>query len=367
MKTMKREQSLDLCFLELEGRQLSMGGGAIQPVAIGPRLKVMSIGFLLRSPRDAVVWRGPLKYKLIQQFLSDVDWGRLDALIIDSPPGTGDEPLSVAQLIGPPVAAIVVTTPQEVAVADVRRSITFCEQLKVEVLGVVENMSGFVCPHCGKTTDLFKTGGGEALAREMAVPFLGRIPLDPQVVASGDAGTPFVQRFAESPAAHAFEDIVRPILLNLHRDEPQPSGTEKADSQTGTQQNMKIAIPLVAGRLSEHFGHCEQFALIEADPGSKHILNQTRVVPPPHEPGLLPRWLQQQGVQVIIAGGMGRRALDLFVQNGIAVHAGTTGATPEDLAQAWLSGALGDATPTCGHGGGGDHQHGCHHDAGAGH
>ena len=367
MKTMKREQSLDLCFLELEGRQLSMGGGAIQPVAIGPRLKVMSIGFLLDSPRDAVVWRGPLKYKLIQQFLSDVDWGRLDALIIDSPPGTGDEPLSVAQLIGPPVAAIVVTTPQEVAVADVRRSITFCEQLKVEVLGVVENMSGFVCPHCGKTTDLFKTGGGEALAREMAVPFLGRIPLDPQVVASGDAGTPFVQRFAESATTHAFEDIVRPILSSLHQNDPEPSRVEKADSQTGTQQNMKIAIPLVAGRLSEHFGHCEQFALIEADPAAKQILNQTRVVPPPHEPGLLPRWLQQQGVQVIIAGGMGQRALDLFVQNGIAVHAGTTGATPEDLAQAWLSGALGDATPTCGHGGGGDHQHGCHHDAGAGH
>jgi predicted Fe-Mo cluster-binding NifX family protein len=176
-----------------------------------------------------------------------------------------------------------------------------------------------------------------------------------------------VQRFAQSPAAHAFEDIVRPILLNLHRDNPQPSRLEKADSNTETQQHMKIAIPLVAGRLSEHFGHCEQFALIEADPASKQVLNQTRVVPPPHEPGLLPRWLHQQGVQVIIAGGMGRRALDLFAQNGIAVHAGTTGATPEELAQAWLSGALGDATPTCGHGGGGGHQHGCHDDAGPAH
>jgi Mrp family chromosome partitioning ATPase len=208
--------------LGLEGRQLTVGAGAIQPVSIGPRLKVMSIGFLLGSPRDAVVWRGPLKYNVIRQFLSDVDWGGLDALIIDSPPGTGDEPLSVAQLIGPPLAAIVVTTPQEVAVADVRRSITFCEQLKVEVLGVVENMSGFVCPHCGKTTDLFKTGGGEALAREMAVPFLGRIPLDPQVVASGDAGAPFVQRFAESPAAQAFEDIARPILLRLDASKSPP-------------------------------------------------------------------------------------------------------------------------------------------------
>ena len=130
---------------------------------------------------------------------------------------------------------------------------------------------------------------------------------------------------------------------------------------------MKIAIPLVAGHLSGHFGHCEEFALIEADRDSKQILSQTRVVPPPHAPGVLPRWLHEQGAQVIIAGGMGRRALDLFAQNGIAVCAGDAGATPEALAQAFLTGALGNSTPTCGHGQGGGHpHHGCH-DAGAGH
>lgn len=127
---------------------------------------------------------------------------------------------------------------------------------------------------------------------------------------------------------------------------------------------MKIAIPLTAGRLAEHFGHCEQFALIEADPASKQILNQTLVTPPAHEPGVLPRWLHEQGVQVVIAGGMGRRALDLFAQNGITIHAGAAGRAPEDLAQAFLSGALGDATPTCGHdrghhGHGHGHGHGC--------
>ena len=192
--------------------------GGLQPVTIVPRLKVMSIGFLLQSPRDAVIWRGPLKYKVIEQFLRDVVWGNLDVLVIDSPPGTGDEPLSVAQLVGRPAGAIVVTTPQDVAVADVRRSITFCQQAHLEVLGVVENMSGFVCPHCGKTTDLFKSGGGQSLAREMGVPFLGKVPLDPQVVDSGDAGTPFVQCFAGSPTAKAFGEIVRPILSNLHRE-----------------------------------------------------------------------------------------------------------------------------------------------------
>jgi len=116
---------------------------------------------------------------------------------------------------------------------------------------------------------------------------------------------------------------------------------------------MKIAIPLTAGRLSQHFGHCEQFALFETDSGSKRVLGQTVVVPPPHEPGLLPRWLHEQGVQVVIAGGMGRRALDLFAQNGIAIHAGAAGASPEDLAQAFLSGRLAGGTPTCGH----DHEH----------
>jgi ATP-binding protein involved in chromosome partitioning len=213
--------------LEGENCRPSATPGGIQPLALSPNLKVMSIGFLLQSPRDAVIWRGPLKYKVIQQFLGDVAWGPLDVLVIDSPPGTGDEPLSVAQLVGPPAGAIVVTTPQDVAVADVRRSITFCEQVHLQVLGVVENMSGFVCPHCGKATDLFKTGGGAALAQEMGVPFLGRIPLDPQVVGSGDAGTPFVQRFAESPAARAFEDIVRQILLDLRRSRSEPLETHK--------------------------------------------------------------------------------------------------------------------------------------------
>jgi Mrp family chromosome partitioning ATPase len=224
--------------LGLEGENCSPAAesGAIQPVAVGPNLKVMSIGFLLRSPRDAVIWRGPLKYKMIQQFLGDVAWGALDVLVIDSPPGTGDEPLSVAQLVGWPASAVVVTTPQDVAVADVRRSITFCQQLHLQVLGVIENMSGFVCPHCKKTTDLFKTGGGEALAREMNVFFLGRVPLDPQVVISGDAGTPFVHRFSGSPTAHSFEEIVRPFFARLRPD----SGHSTSEQQTSTRTTEPI-------------------------------------------------------------------------------------------------------------------------------
>lgn len=133
---------------------------------------------------------------------------------------------------------------------------------------------------------------------------------------------------------------------------------------------MKVAIPLTAGRLSAHFGHCEQFALVEADPASKKIINQTMLTPPPHEPGLLPRWLQQQGVQAVIAGGMGRQALDLFAQNGIAIHAGAAGETPHNVAKAFLDGTLGGETPTCGHDydhGRHGHGHACHDKTGAAH
>jgi ATP-binding protein involved in chromosome partitioning len=202
----------------LESAQPAAGGGAIRPVLAGPNLSVMSMGFLPQSAKDAVVWRGPLKAGLIRQFLSEVAWGDLDVLVVDCPPGTGDEPLSVAQMLGAGTAAVVVTTPQAVAIADVRRSVTFCRKLQLQVLGIVENMSGFVCPHCSKSTDLFGAGGGEALAREMKVRFLGGIPLDPQIVESGDKGKPFANHFTESSSARAFDQVVRAILSGLEAD-----------------------------------------------------------------------------------------------------------------------------------------------------
>jgi MinD-like ATPase involved in chromosome partitioning or flagellar assembly len=148
---------------------------------------------------------------VIQQFLRDVEWGALDYLIVDAPPGTGDEPLTAAQLIGDPTGAVIVTTPQQVAVADVRRCITFCHQIGLPVLGVVENMSGLVCPHCNMLIDLFKTGGGKAMAEELDVRFLGAIPLDPGVVQSGDSGA-FLRSHANSATATAFQAIVAKIV-----------------------------------------------------------------------------------------------------------------------------------------------------------
>ncbi|MBM3335097.1 Mrp/NBP35 family ATP-binding protein [Candidatus Sumerlaeota bacterium] len=198
--------------LGLESQPVESTGTALLPVAYGENLKVMSIGLLLQSHQDAVIWRGPLKFAAIRQFLKDVEWGELDYLIVDSPPGTGDEPLSIAQLIPEADGAIVVTTPQEIAVADVRRCITFCRTINLRVLGVIENMSGMVCPHCGKTIEVFKSGGGKRLAREMGAPFLGSIPLDPQIVDCSDRGRPYIQKFAESEVGRAFSRAIAPIL-----------------------------------------------------------------------------------------------------------------------------------------------------------
>jgi len=204
--------------LDLEGRTLSANGGLLEPVAFGDNLKVISIGFLLRNADDAVIWRGPLKMGVIKQFLRDVDWAELDYLIVDSPPGTGDEPLSICQLIQDADGVVVVTTPQDVALSDVRKCISFCRQLHMPVLGVVENMSGFACPHCGKRTDLFKAGGGESMAAEMGVPFLGCIPIDPAVVESGDAGRPFVYHYAATPGAKAFARLSEALREKLEKE-----------------------------------------------------------------------------------------------------------------------------------------------------
>ena len=198
--------------LNLNGSAIRVKDNVIYPVAYDTNLKIMSVGLLINDPDQAVIWRGPMKHGIIKQFIRDVDWGDLDYLVIDSPPGTGDEPLSIAQLIPNADGALIVTTPQEVAIDDVRRSIKFCEKVDLNILGIIENMSGFVCPHCHEVTEVFASGGGEKLAKETGVPFLGRIPLDPNMVISGDQGTPFVSRFKDSKTAEAFQKIVEPLL-----------------------------------------------------------------------------------------------------------------------------------------------------------
>jgi len=182
----------------------------LDPMRFSDNLKVVSIESLTTSKDEAIIWRGPIKFSAIRQFIADVEWGELDFLLIDAPPGTGDEPLTVAQTI-PDAQAVIVTTPQEVSLADVRKSISFCRTVKMAIFGLVENMSGYVCPHCGEQVDLFGSGGGERTAKEAAIPFLGRVPFDPQVVTCGDSGKSFQESYPDSPVTQAYEAIARKI------------------------------------------------------------------------------------------------------------------------------------------------------------
>ncbi|MCP4714299.1 MAG: Mrp/NBP35 family ATP-binding protein, partial [Deltaproteobacteria bacterium] len=193
--------------LGVEGRKPEAVTDGILPIAVTDNLCVMSIAFFLQETSDAIVWRGPMKHGLLKQFYGDVNWGSLDFLIIDLPPGTGDEALSTAHLLKNVDGAINITTPQEVALLDCRKSITFCNQLNIPLISVVENMSGMACPHCNEEIELFKTGGGERLAAELKLPFLGRIPLDPEMVLCSDDGKPFVETHPDSRVTEAFAAI----------------------------------------------------------------------------------------------------------------------------------------------------------------
>jgi ATP-binding protein involved in chromosome partitioning len=182
----------------------------LNPIRYSENLKVVSIESMIAGKDDAIIWRGPLKYSAIRQFIGEVEWGDLDFLIIDSPPGTGDEPLTIAQTIRD-AKAIIVTTPQEVSLADVRKSISFCRTVKMDILGLVENMSGFTCPHCNQMVDLFGSGGGAKTAEAAGIPFLGRIPFDPNVVSCGDNGVSFQEKYADAQVTRAFTDLADKI------------------------------------------------------------------------------------------------------------------------------------------------------------
>jgi Mrp family chromosome partitioning ATPase len=186
----------------------------IPPLVYNENVKVVSLEYMMQDRDEAIIWRGPLKIQAIRQFVADMDWGELDYLVIDAPPGTGDEPLSIAQTV-PNVQAVVVTTPQAIALADVRKSINFCKTVEMPIVGVVENMSGFICPHCEESVDIFSSGGGEKTARDFDLPFLGRVPMDPRVVVGGDSGEPYLSSDEDSPAVKAFSAVVEAIERRL--------------------------------------------------------------------------------------------------------------------------------------------------------
>ncbi len=231
--------------------------GKLGAIKYSPNLRFLSIEPLLPSEDSAVIWRGPIKISAIKQFIGDIDWGELDYLVIDAPPGTGDEPLTIAKTI-PDAYALIVTTPQEVSLIDVKKSIRFCQKVKLRILGIVENMSGFICPHCGKPIDLFKRGGGQKLAEEMGVRFLGRIPVDPRIVDTGDAGRPLVGRYPESITAKAFEELIRNVV----------SATEEMRRDVLEEVFMRIAIPVsTPTKIEKDVDKAVLFALYDVEKG----------------------------------------------------------------------------------------------------
>lgn len=198
--------------LGIDGKRVGGDEKSIYPYAYSDNLRVISISFFLKESRDAVIWRGPLKMGAIKQFIKDVNWGRLDWLVIDAPPGTGDEPLTVIQLIDGLDGAIIVTTPQEVSLLDVRKCVTFCRKLEVRILGIVENMTSLICPHCSKEIHLFgRTGRIKRFAEEETIPYLGGVPFDPSVVEASDRGAPVAVEESETTAVKSFLEITERI------------------------------------------------------------------------------------------------------------------------------------------------------------
>ncbi|MGQ9730005.1 MAG: Mrp/NBP35 family ATP-binding protein [Candidatus Zipacnadales bacterium] len=195
----------------LVGQHVEGGATGILPARVGNNLYVMSMGLLLPDCNSPIIWRGPIRANVIRQFIADVEWPALDCLVVDLPPGTGDEPLTVAQALSQASGAVIVTTPQEASLADCRKAIRFVEAVHLPVLGVIENMSGLLCPHCGKMIEVFSTGGGERMATEMKVPFLGRIPLAPEIVSASEAGRPAFGNDMPETVNAALRKLVRTL------------------------------------------------------------------------------------------------------------------------------------------------------------
>ena len=201
--------------LGIEDQRPAVLADIIEPVHVTGNLAVMSMAFLLPDISTPVIWRGPMKMGAIQQFLSEVNWGALDYLVVDLPPGTGDEALTIAQLAPNVKGAVIVTNPQDVAVMDAVKAAKFIEKLELPVIGIIENMSGMICPHCKETIDLFSTGGGKKAAKDLGVPFLGAIPLDPEMVKAGDEGRPYILRHIDSPTGKAVNAVMENLVQQI--------------------------------------------------------------------------------------------------------------------------------------------------------
>lgn len=292
----------------------------LMPPEIFHNLKVISIEAVMRDREIAVIWRGPLKHQLIRQFLTEVQWGFLDYLIIDAPPGTGDEPMSVAQTI-PEAKAVIITTPQEISLADVRKSINFCQKINLDILGLVENMSGYHCPHCGKDLPLFRQGGGEKTAQAFNIPFLGSLPFDPQVVEAADQGQLVELTEENSP----FFEGLRPVVKYVAKVLPPQPAREPGE--------LRFAVPLDNGKVAAAPTKAAEIALLTVKDGA--ITNKEIMPRPDLDPANFMFWLENLGVSHL-AGDLGEAAIGLLKRKGIEVVTPSLDQTPEQVVEAYV-------------------------------
>jgi ATP-binding protein involved in chromosome partitioning len=337
----------------VEGARTQVVGDRIQPVEAARGVRVLSIAFFLPNADDPVAWRGPRKSGAIRQLLADGDWSGCDVLVVDCPPGTGDEPMTVAQLIPAADGAIIVTSPQGVSLLDSRKCIGFAAELDLKVLGIVENMSGFVCPSCGERVDLFKKGGGRKTSEQQRVPFLGAVPLSAAMVAAGDDGKPLVMSAPEDLAS------VELIAIATKLKEGWDSTPEKAMQSTKEKKSIKIAVATegkggLDAPVSAHFGRCPFYTVVEVV--GDEIIEATAVENPhydSHTPGAVPQFIVSLRTDAMLAGGMGPRAVQILESAGVCVVTGATG-TAEAAVRAYIAGKLSGIVP-CSH----DHPESC--------
>jgi Mrp family chromosome partitioning ATPase/predicted Fe-Mo cluster-binding NifX family protein len=313
------------------------------PVRSLGNIQLMSINFLLEEPESPVVWRGPILASTVKQFWTDVIWGDLDFLILDMPPGTGDVPLTVFQSI-PLDGIILVTSPQDLVSMIVKKAVNMARMMAIPILGLIENMSHAVCPHCGELINLFGESTSRDIAAKWGIPYLGSLPIDPELARLCDEGTIEQINFDYLPEAiHMLKNVPSRINPNLPADFDAAQAKVQPDQATAA-NTRKIAVAAAGESVCEHFGHCEGFMIYRTEAGK--IVSQEFLPNPGHKPGLLPNLLNDNGVQVIIAGGMGGGAQDIFNEKGIEVITGAGGTLAQTI-QRYLQGDLASSGSVC--------------------
>ncbi len=321
------------------------------PVRTHSDIQLMSINLLLESPEAPVIWRGPILGNVIKQFWNEVIWGDLDFMFLDMPPGTGDVPLTVFQSL-PLDGIIIVASPQELVSMIVKKAINMAKMMDIPIIGLVENMSHTVCPHCGKEIALFGESHTEQVAADFGIPYLGSMPVDPDLARLADEG--HIERIHKNYLGQAIAALEKlPVhgrsYVEQDADELEKSTNNSNDDNKQEAMKMRLAVAIEAGEVAQHFGHCEGFQIIDIE--NSTLVKEEFMANPGHKPGLLPRLLHEREVNVVIAGGMGGGAVDLFNENSIDVITGASGKLAA-VVDSYLDGSLVSSESVC-H----EHQH----------